>query len=78
MIMTSDGAMMMSEYNLEHEEEADCFGATLLLPRDALLDVLSKGISDIDAAHAYNVSPQLYRMRRNTTGVDRQLSYRSR
>jgi hypothetical protein len=76
MFMTPDGLMMMSEYNPTHEEEADWFAGTVLLPRIALLDVLARGITDREAAQMFGVSPSLYRMRRNLTGVEVQLSRR--
>ena len=76
MYITPDGAMMMSEYNPENEEEADWFSAAVLVPRDALLDLVAREVSDRDAAKLYGVSLSLYQMRRNRTGVDVQLSRR--
>jgi Zn-dependent peptidase ImmA (M78 family) len=70
MYVTDDGLMMMSEYNLEHEEEADWFAGAVLLPRDALLDVSARGMSPRAAAGHFGVSLALYQMRRNRTGVD--------
>jgi hypothetical protein len=76
MFVTPDGLMMMSEYNLLHEEEATWFGGAILVPRDALLDVIRRGLSDAEAADYYGVSLAILRMRRNLTGVDIQLSRR--
>jgi len=76
MYVTPDGLMMMSEYNTTHEEEATWFAGAILIPRDALLDVVRRGISDAIAADQLGVSTALFRMRRNRTGVDLQLSRR--
>lgn len=72
---TPDGHMMMNEYNAMHEEEANCFSGTLLLPREALLQAIRQGMSDGAMARYFGVSTALLRMRRNTTGVDKQLAY---
>lgn len=76
MLMTADGLMMMSEYNAAHEEEATWFGSAILVPRDALLDLIRRGVPDKEAADHFGVSLELLRMRRNLTGVDIQLSRR--
>jgi Zn-dependent peptidase ImmA (M78 family) len=76
MYVTPDGLMMMSEYNPMHEEEATWFAGAILLPRDALIDVIKRGINDDVAAKYYGVSGAIFRMRRNRTGVDVQLSRR--
>jgi hypothetical protein len=74
MYVTEDGLMMMSEYNLVHEEEATWFAGAILVPREALLDVVRRGLDDRAAAAYYGVSPAVLQMRRNRTGVDIQLS----
>jgi len=74
MYVTPDGLMMMSEYNSAHEEEATWFAGTILVPRDALLDVIKRGLTDRDAADYFGVSVAVFQMRRNRTGVDIQLS----
>jgi hypothetical protein len=76
MYVTPDGLMMMSEYNPLHEAEANWFAGAILVPRDALLDVIKRGLADRAAADYYGVSAAVYRMRRNLTGVDIQLSRR--
>jgi Zn-dependent peptidase ImmA (M78 family) len=70
--------MMMSEYNLVHEEAATWFAGAILLPRDALLDVAVRGLTACAPAEYYGVSPAVLQMRRNRTGVDVQLSRRRR
>jgi Zn-dependent peptidase ImmA (M78 family) len=72
---TPDGHMMMNEYNPVHEDEANCLAGTLLLPREALMQAVRSGMSDSAMAQHFGVSPQLLKMRRNVTGVDRQFSY---
>jgi len=76
MYVTPDGLMMMSEYNDMHEEEATWFAGAILLPRDALLDVIRRGLPDRDAADYFGVSVAVFQMRRNRTGVDIQLTRR--
>ena len=72
----SDGALMMKEYNVNHEAEADCLAGILLIPRDALL-VLFNQMDEPSLANHFGVSPDLLRMRKNLTGVERQLGNRS-
>jgi len=74
MYVTPDGLMMMSEYNAVHEEEATWFAGAILVPRDALLEVIKRGLPDRDAADYFGVSVAVFQMRRNRTGVDLQLS----
>jgi Zn-dependent peptidase ImmA (M78 family) len=74
MYVTPDGLMMMSEYNDAHEEEATWFAGAILVPRDALLGVVKRGLTDRDAADYFGVSVAVVQMRRNRTGVDIQLS----
>lgn len=70
---TADGHMVMNEYNATHEEEANCLAGTLLLPREALLQAITQGMDDSIMATHFGVSLSLLRMRRNMTGVDKQL-----
>lgn len=74
--VTADGRMMMREYNVTHEEEAGCLSGALLVPRQALLNMLSRRISEADAARHFAVSVDLLRMRKNLTGITRQLACR--
>jgi Zn-dependent peptidase ImmA (M78 family) len=76
MYVTPDGLMMMSEYNPAHEEEADWFAGAILLPRDALLDVIGRGLADQEAADYFCVSVAVFQMRKNRTGVAVQLARR--
>jgi hypothetical protein len=74
MYVTPDGLMMMSEYDATHEEEATWFAGAILVPRDALLNIASRGLTNQAAAQHFGVSVNLLQMRRNRTGVDIQLS----
>jgi hypothetical protein len=76
MYVTPDGLMMMSEYNLSHEEEATWFAGAILVPRDAVLEVIRQGLTDVEAANQFGISVAVFQMRRNRTGVDIQLSRR--
>ncbi len=76
MFVTPDGLMMMSEYAAVHEEEANWFAGSILVPRHALLDAVARGLTDRAAADYFGVSPAVFQMRRNLTGVDVQLSRR--
>jgi hypothetical protein len=71
--VTPDGMIVMNEYNRVHEEEANCLSGTLLAPRDGLLHLLSLGWNDERIAAHFGISMDLLRMRKNLTGVERQL-----
>jgi Zn-dependent peptidase ImmA (M78 family) len=72
------GQMLLSEYDPVQEEEADCLSGTLLVPRDALLDLLGRGVNHGRAAAHFVVTRDLLRMRINLTGVSKQLANRNR
>jgi Zn-dependent peptidase ImmA (M78 family) len=66
---------MMKEYNPGQEAEADCLAGILLVPREVLLVLLNQMDEPSLASH-FGVSPDLLRMRKNLTGVERQLGNR--
>jgi Zn-dependent peptidase ImmA (M78 family) len=70
MFVTTDGLMMMSEYNDEHEQEAVWFAGAIRVPREALLKLITSGATNKEASLHFKVSEPLIRMRRNTTGID--------
>lgn len=72
------GLLILSVYNLEHELEADYFAGALLVPRDALLQTMSVGMQPTQLQAHFGVSGELLQMRRNLTGVDKQLSHARR
>lgn len=61
------------EYNADQEEEADWLGATLKLPRDALMQAVRRGFTDDQLAEHFLCSVPLARMRKNRSGVVVQL-----
>ena len=70
-----DKFLLIREFDRVQEAEAECLSSVLLVPREALLALLP--ISDDEmAAQQLGVSTQMFRMRRNVTGVDRQLARR--
>lgn len=78
MFVTGDGKMVMNHYNPVHEEEAGRLSGTLLVPRDGLLYWIGQGYDDGQLAKHFMVSGQLLTMRKNLSGVARQLTYRSK
>lgn len=70
------GQMLLSEYDKTQEEEADCLSSTLLVPREALLTLLSRGRPQVQVAAHFAVSMDLLVMRIRLTGVEKQLGAR--
>lgn len=77
MYVSQDGLMMLASYNPTHEEEAGCLSGTLLVPREGLLSQLTRGALDAEMATFFGVSLDLLRMRKNVTGVLRQIQARA-
>jgi Zn-dependent peptidase ImmA (M78 family) len=73
--ISPQGLMLLETYNLQQEAEADWLAGALLVPREALLAVLKRNQRLEAAAAHFQVSVQLVRMRRDRTGISRQLSY---
>ena len=71
--VTAEGNMMMKHYEASYEEEAAWLSGTLLVPRAGLLYLLVRNYSDARMAEHFRVSADLLRMRKNVTGVTRQL-----
>ena len=63
-------------YNASAEEEANWLAAALLLPREALIHLRSRLVSDQEACESYGVSSQMLAFRMRVTGVERQFSRR--
>lgn len=72
-----DGTWTIRSYNQGQEDEAAWLGGCLLLPRVALIDLLSHRASDADACARFGVSQALLQYRRNITGVARQQALRA-
>lgn len=70
-----DQTLIIREFDRVQEAEAECLSSVLLVPREALLGLLSVSDDEL-AAQQLGVSTQMFRMRRNVTGVNRQLARR--
>lgn len=75
-VVSDGGHLIPSTYNQDQEDEAAWFGATLLLPRPALLWMRRRGMSDDQGASHFKVSPDLLKWRVRMTGIDYQLGLR--
>lgn len=73
MFISSNGGVSLRTYNEEQEEEANWLAGALLLPREALLSIRRKRMSDDEVCQEYGVSLPMLRFRLNVTGVDVQL-----
>lgn len=67
------GLLLLSDYSDEQEQEADWFGAALLVPRDGLVKLRATRKTPAEIAAYFGVSEQLCQWRIRTTGVDTQL-----
>lgn len=74
--MTPKTLMILDTYDKLQEKEANWLGGALLVPREALLSVLSRNRHNENAASHFNVSTQMIKWRRQMTGVDKQLNRR--
>jgi Zn-dependent peptidase ImmA (M78 family) len=72
--VSESGFLLLSDYSDEQEQEADWFGAALLLPRDGLVRLRAARKSPAEIAAHYGVSEQLCQWRLRTTGVETQMS----
>ena len=68
----------LREYNDSAEGEADWLAGALLLPREALVHVKRRRLSDTDACELFSVSQQMLKFRLDVTGVNRQFQRRKR
>lgn len=76
--VSKSGVILLSDYSDEQEQEADWYGAALLLPRDGILEMRSKLASTAAIASYYGVSEALCEWRIRMTGVDVQMRRRGR
>jgi Zn-dependent peptidase ImmA (M78 family) len=67
---------LMRHYPEEQELEAECMGATLQLPRPALLRALESGWDKQAIVQHYQASASMVQLRINKTGVKHQLANR--
>jgi hypothetical protein len=74
MMFASPGSgIALRTHNKEQEDEANWLAGCLLLPRDALLSIRRRRLTDEEACQEYGVSLAMFRFRLNTSGVDIQL-----
>jgi Zn-dependent peptidase ImmA (M78 family) len=71
--VSESGLLLLSDYSDEQEQEADWFGAALLLPREGLVLLRSARKSAAEIADHYGVSEALCQWRLRMTGVDTQM-----
>jgi Zn-dependent peptidase ImmA (M78 family) len=75
MEVSSDGIMLISEYDKLQEAEADWLAGCLLLPREALVKIQSNKTDSEDAAQMFGVSVKMLKYRLSMTGVARQFAH---
>ena len=74
MMFASPGSSIaLRTHNKEQEDEAHWLAGCLLLPRDALLSIRRRRMTDDEACGEYGVSSAMLRFRLNASGVDIQL-----
>lgn len=76
--VSPNGLVLLSDYSVEQEEEADWLGAALLLPEAVLILHRGQGISAEAIAQTFGVSGQLCNWRCRMTGVEKRLAFRQR
>ena len=74
--MTPERCMILDTYDKLQEAEADWLAGVLLVPRNALLDMLLRNRSIEGTASHFNVSTKMIKWRCRMTGIDKQLSRR--
>ena len=65
-------------YDRSAEEEANWLAGALLLPRDALMYLRRRRVSQRESCELYGVSKSMLTFRMNVTGVNRQFKSRSK
>lgn len=73
--VTEEGLMLLKSYDKAQEEEADWLSSCLLLPRDALISIKRRKLSDAVATAEYRVSIRMLNYRMGMSGVNRQFAY---
>ncbi|HEX4023074.1 MAG TPA: ImmA/IrrE family metallo-endopeptidase [Acidobacteriaceae bacterium] len=72
MFVTPQSGVSLRTYNKDQEDEANWLAGCILLPRDALVHIRHRGLTDDEITAEYGVSPAMFRFRINATGVDLQ------
>ena len=76
MFFVGDGELALRGFNPSTEEEANWLAGTLLLPRDALVYVKRRKLTNEQVCAKYGVSSQMLDYRMRMTGVNRQFGHR--
>ena len=71
--VSQSGLLLLSDYSYEQEQEADWFGAALLLPREGLVRLRAALKPPAEIATHYGVSEALCQWRLRTTCVETQV-----
>jgi Zn-dependent peptidase ImmA (M78 family) len=61
----------LREYDPEMENEANCLGSTLLLPKSCLFWARKSNLSIEETAERFNASQEMVKYRRNITGISK-------
>jgi hypothetical protein len=72
MVLSQDGSIVMRSFDPKQEEEANCLGWNLLLPRTALAHATKARLGPTEIARKWVVSEQLVEYRTRITGIRRQ------
>lgn len=70
------GLLLLSDYPKELEDEADWLAGAMLAPREGLMKLRRRGLSNAQIANVFGISADLATWRLRMTGVDRQMSRR--
>src|ERR1700722_14622156 len=70
MFMAPQSGLSLRTHNKAQEDEANWLAGCILLPREALLHIRRRGLSDDQISGEYGVSSAMFRFRVNSTGVD--------
>jgi len=71
--VSHNGAMILDNYDHKQEDEANWLAGALLVPRDPLCEILRNININQRAAENFEVSVDMIRCRRQSTGIDIQL-----
>ena len=73
MDVSADGVLLLSIHDRTQEDEANWLSGTLLLPREALLNIRKQQLSDEAACRHYGCSQDMLTYRLRMTAVDLQM-----
>lgn len=65
----------MRDYNPVFEEEANCLGSTIQLPREGLVWAKKKNLTNLEISQVFNASLEMINYRLRISGILRQFSH---